>query len=737
MKARIALTQFLAAAVLCGQPRSEPVNPGLEEAGPDGVPTGWFVPQSLRNAGNSAEWKNQGCHSGSGCALLTRPSDPSPNTFSNLMQNIDARPLRGKRVLFRAAVRVEGSSPGDRAQLWFRVDLAERKVGFFDNMGRRPITSPEWKIYEINADIDDDAEGIAFGIMGIGQAKVWFDSVTFEVVSTLQSGPEVDAAKEELSKIYQQLDAGMASGKVTVLESILLPDSRIGNTMMMQPAGVALEQLKKHFDSGARIKSKSEITSVRIAGSETTVRLRQTAEMTSGTQSSKMEGSSVDVWSRKDGVWKLITSTVLSQRPVQPPVDSAQVKRLAAALKERATPLTTAEPGKPDADLQAFGKAVGDARLVALGEATHGTREIFQMKHRLFEYLVREKGFTVFAFEANWPESAALDRYVRTGEGDPRLGLRDMYFWTWQTEEVLALAEWMRNFNKAPGDHPILTFTSFDMQVFDVAMARVVEFARKVAPGQIARVEAGYAKATARKGSSQIPDPAMGEAAKEAQGVLDWLQSQRESFISASSKEAYRDALQAARIVVQAVTLRSTNSNPSYRDQMMASNVEWLANEAYPGQKIVLWAHNGHVMKQVGEGGYRPMGAWLAERLGAQLYVLGFAIHRGTVRAIAREETRTLGLVSSEIPPAAPGSGTAVLSATGYPIFFADVRGMSKESDELATWLKNRQLFRECGAIWFRNDAAAQNMRASSLSENYDGLIFFENSSAAVGLDPR
>ena len=70
---------------------------------------------------------------------------------------------------------------------------------------------------------------------------------------------------------------------------------------------------------------------------------------------------------------------------------------MAESETARAAPLATTEPGGNRDDLAAFGKAVGDARIVSLGEATHGTREFFQLKHRLLEYLVAEKGFTVLA----------------------------------------------------------------------------------------------------------------------------------------------------------------------------------------------------------------------------------------------------------------------------------------------------------------------------------------------------
>ncbi len=92
--------------------------------------------------------------------------------FGNVMQAIAARPLRGKRVRFRAAVRVEG-----QAQLWLRVDRQDRAIGFFDNMRDRPIRSAEWNEYEIEGPVADDAEEIYFGMMLIGEGKAWLDAV--------------------------------------------------------------------------------------------------------------------------------------------------------------------------------------------------------------------------------------------------------------------------------------------------------------------------------------------------------------------------------------------------------------------------------------------------------------------------------------------------------------------------------------------------------------------------------
>ncbi len=140
-------------------------------------------------------------------------------------------------------------------------------------------------------------------------------------------------------------------------------------------------------------------------------------------------------------------------------------------LKSHAKPFATCEPGDRTDDLKALRAIVGNARIVALGEGTHGTREFFQMKHRITQYLASQMGFTVFAIEANLPEAWKLNDYVLGGPGNPKELIAGMYFWTWDTEEVLAMVEWMRRFNASGRGR--IEFTGFDMQVPDTAAAIV------------------------------------------------------------------------------------------------------------------------------------------------------------------------------------------------------------------------------------------------------------------------
>ena len=170
-------------------------------------------------------------------------------------------------------------------------------------------------------------------------------------------------------------------------------------------------------------------------------------------------------------------------------------------LKKNAITFATADAGHGFEDLEPLRDIVGDARIVGLGEGTHGTREYFKMKHRLTEFLATEMGFTIFSIEASTPEAYEVNDYVARGAGDPKKLIGGMYFWTWNTEEVLDMVRWMRGFNESDRGH--IDFTGFDMQTPDVAMEIVQDFLRDVDPTLADEVRQTYQtiKLTQRAGS--------------------------------------------------------------------------------------------------------------------------------------------------------------------------------------------------------------------------------------------
>ncbi|HEX2251988.1 MAG TPA: erythromycin esterase family protein [Thermoanaerobaculia bacterium] len=168
-----------------------------------------------------------------------------------------------------------------------------------------------------------------------------------------------------------------------------------------------------------------------------------------------------------------------------PDTQSAWLIRHALALQTVA-PAAPAEPG-----LRQLGRRVAPARLVALGEATHGTGDFTRFKHRLFRHLAEEHGYRLFLLEANLPECRDLDRWIQGGAGDPRRLLARLDEWIWNTGEMLELLEWMRAYNRDHPDDPV-HFAGFDMKRPVAAMDAVVAAVRPADPGLAHELAALY-----------------------------------------------------------------------------------------------------------------------------------------------------------------------------------------------------------------------------------------------------
>ena len=213
--------------------------------------------------------------------------------------------------------------------------------------------------------------------------------------------------------------------------------------------------------------------------------------------------------------------------------------------------------------------------------------------------------------------------------------------------------------------------------------------------------------------------------------ALDLVVSRREVLVQASTPAEYADALHAARVVLQSADLQVANANggeiPSneVRDQAMADNVRWLLEERFPGQKIVLWAHDGHV-GAAPYFGFKTMGMHLREKYSKQMVVLGFSSDVGEIRAFAgRKVPEAVALA-----PAKPLSIDGLFAETNHANLILDLRRLPEKS-ALSKWLASPRLKMSIGS-WYDKKHPSRHYHETDLPRAYDGLIFIRQVTATI-----
>ena len=154
-------------------------------------------------------------------------------------------------------------------------------------------------------------------------------------------------------------------------------------------------------------------------------------------------------------------------------------------IQTHAIPLNSADPNSVDPNLSALRDAVGDARLVGLGEATHGTTEFWSIRQKISKYLVEEMGFTAILMEAGLPNSIAIERYITRNEGTAVDAHRELRVWRYQ--EMRDLIEWMRAYNEANTGTDTLHFYGYDcaFRHWTEAIGHIVAFLEIVDPSAV------------------------------------------------------------------------------------------------------------------------------------------------------------------------------------------------------------------------------------------------------------
>lgn len=380
------------------------------------------------------------------------------------------------------------------------------------------------------------------------------------------------------------------------------------------------------------------------------------------------------------------------------------------SLKKYIYPLRTCEAdGGSTEDLAVLNDLVGGAEVVALGETTHGSHEIFRMKDRLIRYLAGNAGFGIFTLEDDMAAGYNVGRYVAGGEGELQAALSGLY-WMWNTEEMRGLVKWMRACND-----PALriAYTGMDMQMYynefytffhafgtEKPMYKVI--------GEMARVFAAVDQA--RADPSVITPPPLQEDAERLLGQLE----RRIAALSDEEAEAFSvpaGGSGRAWLLQNSVLLRQYLAGVPDRDRFMAENLLWI-RARNPETPIVVWAHNGHICKTDG-----LMGGYLRDSLGEGYVNFGFAFSDGTCTYLGDD-----GIGSYKAQPAYPGTLEYLLAQLDDPIFVLDLKKMREADDPALKWIDAME-FRMIGYL-----KAAREFYPERVSEEFDYLIFIRES---------
>lgn len=407
-------------------------------------------------------------------------------------------------------------------------------------------------------------------------------------------------------------------------------------------------------------------------------------------------------------------------------------------LTEHSQPLTDVRPpsgeARDDSDLGLFTKIVGDARIVALGESTHGTREFFLVKHRLLEYLVRQHGFTVFAIEANQVAVRAINRYVLGGPGTAREAIRVM-FAVWNTEEMEALADWMRGYNAAHAERPV-QFVGYDMQDQRRPADTLRAFLQRNDTGYLATFDQLSAEYRAERSwaTPQRADTTRSRWRRNAERLWQDVSSKRQRWLanavsSTDSLEA-EWAVQSANLFRQAALGNETLNVPD-RDSLMAANLGWVLTVLAPGERAVVWAHDVHVSA----GGDSTLSFYNGATMGAQLRrMYGAAYRRFSLLTYEGEYSATKGLsdytqIVAAALPAPSGSLEKALHRVprlpGTLGLVVDLKSTLGSDD--SRWLERPHRLRHVGyaAYDFAFDLEAV------FPLEFDGVVFIDKTTAS------
>ena len=423
-------------------------------------------------------------------------------------------------------------------------------------------------------------------------------------------------------------------------------------------------------------------------------------------------------------------------------------KTLIAALQREARPLETAE------DYEYLLDTIGDATIVLLGEATHGTREFYRLRAEISKRLIVDKGFDAIAVEADWPDALRVSRYVQHGGDDMSAvqalsGFKRFPQWMWRNHETVDLVNWLRVHNH----HVAIAarrcgFYGLDLYSLQQSMHAVIGYLDQVDPAAAARAREHYscidhfAEDPQRYGYvtsfGMKPDC---EAAVLRQ-LVDMNRLANEHLRTGMVPDEFFYAQQNARVTRNAevyyrAMFQGRDASWNVRDSHMAETLqalrEHLGQRTGRAPRIVVWAHNSHLgdarATEMGAHGQLNLGQLVRERYRPhESFLLGFTTHAGSVTA-ASEWDGPAEL--KPVLPSRPDSVEHVLHEVGMPTFLLSLRGR----DSALARADGRLLERAIGVIYRPDTERMSHYFFADAQQQFDALIHVDRSTALTPLE--
>ncbi len=428
------------------------------------------------------------------------------------------------------------------------------------------------------------------------------------------------------------------------------------------------------------------------------------------------------------------------ERIARPTRKGPNPSALSRLIRETCEPVSGIDAASVDALLD----RIGDARVVLLGEATHGTSEFYRMRAHLSRELIVRRGFDFVAVEGDWPDAMCVHRHVT---GKPRGPVAFTPFarfptWMWRNREVDELVAWLRAYNEERDPFERAGFFGLDLYSMYTSLAHVISYLDRLDPAaaRVARARYGMLTPWQQEPSAYGHAVLTGRyASAEAEVVaqLRDLLARRIEFAERDG-DAFFDAEQNARVVAGAEAYYRTmyyGSAASWnlRDTHMFDTLEALLSHHGPESRGIVWAHNSHVgnarATEMSARGELNIGELCRTRFGAKAYAVGFGTDHGTVAAATDWDGP---MEYKRVVPARADSYERLCHDSGVPAFLLHLR--SPRRTAVRDELMEPRLERAIGVIYRPESERASHYFHTSLPLQFDELIWFDESRAVQPL---